>query len=400
VVPLATSPSTPPHLTSPARGEEYKSRPKIDFIDLAAQQRRIKPKLDAAIARVLEHGGYIMGREVAELETQLSAFCGAKHSITCSNGTDALSLVLMAKNIGPNDAVFCPSFTFAATAEVIALRGATPVFVDILPDTFNMDAASLEKAIIAAKKAGLTPKCIIPVYLFGQPVDYAAINPISQANNLWIMADAAQGFGAEYNGKKAGSLTYVTTTSFFPAKPLGCYGDGGAVFTDDAELNETLQSIRVHGKGSDKYDNLRVGLNARLDTMQAAILIEKLAIFGDEISERQRVANRYSAGLSDIITTPHVPANMVSVWAQYTLTAKNEGRRTKLQAALKEAGVPTMVYYPKPLHLQTAYKDFNTNAALPVSEDLARRVFSLPMHPYLEDQTIDYIVEQLRAAMA
>lgn len=378
------------------------SRPAIDFIDLAAQQRRIKPKLDAAIARVLAHGGYIMGKEVGELESQLSAFCGAKYTLSCSNGTDALTLVLLAKNVGPGDAVFCPSFTFAATAEVVALRGATPVFVDILPDTFNMDPASLEQAIAKAKKDGLKPCGIIPVDLFGQPADYDAINKIAKTNNLWVMADAAQGFGGEYNGRKVGSLADVTTTSFFPAKPLGCYGDGGAVFTDDKELFDIMASLRVHGKGTDKYDNVRVGLNARLDTMQAAILIEKLAIFGDEITERQRVANRYNAGLKDVLATPAVPANMLSAWAQYTLVASSEAARTTLQAKLKEAGIPTNIYYPRPLHQQTAYASYPTatGGKLPVCEDLALRVFSLPMHPYLENETIDYIVENVRAIAA
>lgn len=377
------------------------SRPHIQFIDLAAQQRRIKPKLDAAIARVLAHGGYIMGKEVGELEAQLSAFCDAKYTLTCSNGTDALSLVLMAKNVGPGDAVFCPSFTFAATAEVVALRGATPVFVDVDAKTFNIDMTSLEAAIVVAKQKGLKPVGIIPVDLFGQPADYATINKIAEVNGLWVMADSAQGFGGSLNGKKSGSLAWATTTSFFPAKPLGCYGDGGAVFTDDKELYDVMSSLRVHGKGSDKYDNVRVGLNARLDTLQAAILIEKLAIFADEINERQRVANRYTAGLRDVLVTPHVPEGMVSAWAQYTLIANDNASRTAIQAKLKEAGIPTMVYYPLPLHQQTAYNmhPTATGGALPVCEDLAQRVFSLPMHPYLDDATIDYIVAAVRAAI-
>lgn len=377
------------------------SRPEIQFIDLAAQQRRIKPKLDAAIARVLAHGGYIMGREVTELEAQLSAFCGAQYSLTCSNGTDALSLVLMAKNVGPGDAVICPSFTFAATAEVVALRGATPIFADIEADSFNLDPASLEAAIQVAKDKGLNPVGIIPVDLFGQPANYAEINKIAEHHALWVMADSAQGFGGSVDGVKSGSLAYVTTTSFFPAKPLGCYGDGGAVFTNDKALYDVMTSLRVHGKGTDKYDNVRVGLNARLDTLQAAILIEKLAIFGDEIEQRQRVATRYSDGLRDVLATPHVPAGMVSAWAQYTLVAKDSAARTSIQAKLKEAGVPTMVYYPLPLHQQTAYNmhPTATGGALPVCEDLAKRVFSLPMHPYLEDATIDYIVNAVREAI-
>lgn len=374
--------------------------PKIDFIDLAAQQRRIKDKLDAAIQRVLAHGGYIMGKEVAEFEKQLSAFCGAKHSLSCSNGTDAITLALMAYDIGPGDAVFCPSFTFAATAEVVALRGATPVFVDSLADTFNMDPASLEAAIEVAKKAGLKLRGVIPVCLFGQPADYAAIRKIADANGLFLIADSAQGFGGVYHGQQMPMIADVTTTSFFPAKPLGCYGDGGAVFTNDQKLYDIMSSLRVHGKGSDKYDNVRVGLNARLDTLQAAILIEKLAIFPDEIVTRNRIAKRYSDGLKDVLIVPHVPAGLTSVWAQYTLVAKDEAQRTAIQAKLKDAGVPTMVYYPKPLHQQTAYNMYPTAGTLRVCEDLALRVFSLPMHPYLEDATLDYIIAEVKKAAA
>lgn len=377
------------------------SRPTIDFIDLAAQQRRIKPKLDAAIARVLAHGGYIMGKEVGEFERQLAEFCGAKYALSCSNGTDALSLVLMAKNVGPGDAVFCPSFTFAATAEVVALRGATPVFTDILPETFNMDPASLEAAITVAKQKGLKLAGIIPVDLFGLPADYDAINAIAQKHGMWVMGDSAQGFGGEYKGRKVGTLCDVTTTSFFPAKPLGCYGDGGAVLTDDKELYDIMTSLRVHGKGTDKYDNARVGLNARLDTLQAAILIEKLAIFPDEIKERQRVAKRYTAGLNGVLTTPQVAAGMLSVWAQYTLVAPSEAARATLMDELKKVGIPTNIYYPKPLHQQTAYAMHPSAAAsLPVCEDMAKRVFSLPMHPYLEDATIDYIVGEVKRIAA
>lgn len=373
---------------------------KIDFIDLAAQQSRIRDKIDAAIKRVLDHGNYIMGKEVAELESQLSAFCGAKHTLTCSNGTDAMSLVLMAKNIGPGDAVFVPSFTFAATAEVVALRGATPVFVDIEAHSFNMDPASLEQAIDTAKKAGLNLCGVIPVYMFGLPPAYDRIHPIAEKHGLWVMGDAAQGFGSSIDGTKAGALTYVTTTSFFPAKPLGCYGDGGAVFTNDDELMGILQSLRVHGKGSDKYDNVRVGLNARLDTLQAAILIEKLAVFAWEIEERQRVASRYSEGLKDVLATPSVPQGQVSAWAQYSLLAANTAQRETIQKTLKDQSIPSMVYYPKPLHQQTAYKDYvtATDGALPICEDIATRVFSLPMHPYLENDAIDRIIAAVRSA--
>ena len=374
---------------------------KIDFIDLAAQQKPIRTKLDAAIAKVLDHGAYIMGPEVGVLEKQLAEFAGAKHCLSCSNGTDALGLVLMAKGVKAGDAVFVPTFTFAATAEVVAWVGATAFFVDVLPDTFNMDPASLKQAIAAAKKQGLTPACVMPVDLFGQPADYDALLKIAEANGMWTLCDAAQGFGGNYKSRKVGSIGLATSTSFFPAKPLGCYGDGGAVFTDDDTLYHTLQSLRVHGKGDDKYDNVRIGMNGRLDTLQAAILIEKLAIFPQELVERQRVADRYDAALQGIIKTPHVPQGLKSAWAQYTLVADSPAQRDALQAALKAAGVPTMVYYPKPLHQQTAYKHYltATGGALPVAEDLANRVFSLPMHPYLEDATIDHITQVLASAL-
>lgn len=373
----------------------------LQFIDLAAQQKTIRSKIDAAIARVLDHGNYIMGKEVAEFERQLSEFCGAKYSLTCSNGTDAMSLVLMAKNVGVGDAVFVPSFTFAATAEVVALRGATPIFVDNDARSFNMDADSLERAIAQAKTLGLNAVGVIPVYMFGLPPDYARIHEIANTHNLWVMGDAAQGFGSSVDGVKAGKLTHVTTTSFFPAKPLGCYGDGGAVFTDDKELYDIMASIRVHGKGEDKYDNVRVGLNARLDTLQAAILIEKLTIFAWEIVQRQRVATRYNQGLRDVLLTPQVPSHMQSAWAQYTLIARDSEQRSQLQSRLKEAGVPTMIYYPKPLHQQTAYAMYPTatGGALPVCEDIAMRVFSLPMHPYLENDAIDRIVNAVKSSV-
>jgi dTDP-4-amino-4,6-dideoxygalactose transaminase len=385
-----------------SKPELVAARPKIEFVDLAAQQARIRLKIEAAIAKVLAHGHYIMGPEVAELERQLSAFCGAKYTLSCSNGTDAMTLVLMAKNVGPGDAVLVPSFTFAATAEVVALRGATPIFIDILPDTFNLDPAQIEAGVAVAKKQNLKPVGIIPVYLFGLPPDYARIHPLAEKHGLWVMGDAAQGFGSSVNGKFAGSLTQVTTTSFFPAKPLGCYGDGGAVMTDDAELFSIMESLRVHGKGMEKYDNVRIGLNARIDTLQAAILMEKLAIFSDELKQRQRIAAYYSAGLEDVITVPRVPENMISAWAQYTLLAASVDARSKIQATLKESGIPTMIYYPKPLHQQTAYRHFPTatGGSLPVSEDAAARVFSLPMHPYLDEATLAYIVAVTRAAIA
>jgi dTDP-4-amino-4,6-dideoxygalactose transaminase len=376
------------------------SKPKIDFIDLAAQQARIKPQIDAAIARVLAHGGYIMGKEVGEFEKQLAAFCGAKHALSCSSGTDALLLVLMAKGVGPGDAVFVPSFTFAATAEVVALLGATPVFVDSEAEAFNMCRESLKAAIKVAQDKKLKLAGIIPVDLFGQPADYNSIQQIADAHGIWVMADSAQGFGASYKGRKVGTIGIATATSFFPAKPLGCYGDGGAVLTDDTALYDTMVSLRVHGKGSDKYDNVRIGMNGRLDTIQAAILIEKLAIFGDELERRQKVADAYEAGLKDILKTPKLLNGNASAWAQYTLVAKDTAHREKIQNALKERGVPTMVYYPKPLHQQTAYKNYpSASASLKVCEELSQKVFSLPMHPYLEKETIDYIVNAVRESV-
>jgi len=365
----------------------------IPFIDLAAQQARLRPALDRAIADVLDAGRYIMGPQVAELERQLAAFCGAKHCVSCANGTDALQLALMALGIKAGDAVFVPSFTFAATAEVVPFLNATPVFVDCLPDTFNIDPESLKRAIVHARSLGLNPACVIPVDLFGLAADYDALIPIARENGMKVIGDSAQGFGAGYKGKITGSICDITTTSFFPAKPLGCYGDGGALFTDDDDLRALIDSFRVHGKGSHKYQNVRVGMNSRLDTIQAAVLIEKLAIYGEEIEARQTVATRYTAGLSNRIETPYIPAGLRSVWAQYTVKAASEAEREALRARAKDAGVPTEVYYPVPLHRQDAYKDFPSDPdGLAVSEDLSKRVISLPMHPYIERDTQEHIL--------
>jgi dTDP-4-amino-4,6-dideoxygalactose transaminase len=371
----------------------------IPFIDLAAQRRRLGSRIDEAILRVVDHGGFIMGPEVRQLETDLSAFCGARHAIGCANGTDALALVLMAKGVKPGDAVLCPSFTFASTAEVVAWVGATPVFVDVRPETFNMAPASLEAAIATARARGLTPTAVIAVDLFGQPADYDAIEPVCAAHRLWVLSDAAQSFGATYKGRRVGTIGAATSTSFFPAKPLGCYGDGGAVFTDDEALAAIVRSLRVHGQGSDKYDNVRIGMNGRLDTVQAAVVIEKLKIFPDEIAARQRVATRYTEALGDVAAVPTVLDGATSVWAQYTLRVAG-GRRDALAARLKADGIPTAVYYPKPLHRQTAYRDYPVaNGALPVSDRLATEVISLPMHPYLEPDVQDRIVESVRRAL-
>jgi dTDP-4-amino-4,6-dideoxygalactose transaminase len=369
----------------------------IPFIDLAAQQQRIGPDLQATIARVLRHGAYILGPEVTALEAKLSEFCGARYAVSCASGTDALLMVLLAKGVKPGNAVFMPSFTFVATAEVVALLGATPVFVDVRIDDFLMDNASLEAAIQESKRLGLNPKAIIPVDLFGQPADYKAIAPIAEAHGLFVLADAAQSFGGARDGRRVGTLAPVTATSFFPAKPLGCYGDGGAVFTDDEELANVLTSVRVHGQGQDKYDNVRIGINGRLDTLQAAILIEKLAIFAEEIEMRQQVAQRYTDGLKDVATTPAVTNGVTSAWAQYTLRCRNP---RAIAAYLKERNIPTAFYYPKPLHRQDAYLQFpSAPGGLPVSEQLAREVISLPMHPYLAPEIQDEIIRAVREAV-
>jgi dTDP-4-amino-4,6-dideoxygalactose transaminase len=371
----------------------------MQFIDLAAQQNRIRNGLDRRIAAVLDAGQYIMGPEVKELEAKLSEFCGVKHALACANGTDALQLALMAFGTGPGDAVFCPSFTFASTAEIVPPTGAVPIFVDVRGDTFNMDVDSLKRAIIHARELDLRPAGVIPVDLFGLPADYDAIEAIASEEGMWILGDSAQGFGGNYRGRITGSIGNIATTSFFPAKPLGCYGDGGAVFTDDDDLAALIQSFRVHGKGSHKYDNERIGINSRLDTLQAAILLEKLAIYPDEIEKRNMYAHRYSDALADVIEVPHIPNDCGSVWAQYTVKTPVGKDRAAIMAALGAAGVPTMVYYPLPLHQQTAYKQYPGDPqGLPNSEGLAQQVFSLPMHPYLgDDQAI--VIDAVIAAL-
>src|ERR1700710_707588 len=330
----------------------------VPFSDIPAQRRRLGKSIDEAVGRVLTHCQFINGPEVAQLEAALAAFSGAKHVLTCSSGTDALLMVLMAKSVGPGDAVLCPSFTFCATGEAVALTGATPVFVDVDEVTFNIDPASMTRGIATAKQRGLKPRAVIPVDLFGQSADHDAIGAIAAAEGMFVLDDAAQGFGASYKGRKLGTFGLATTTSFFPAKPLGCYGDGGAVFTDDDALAATLRSIRVHGQGADKYDNVRLGLTARLDTMQAAILIEKLKIFEDEIAARNAVAERYARGLGNVVTVPHVSPGCTSVWAQYTIRLPIGTDRDGFAAALKAQGIPTAIYYPKSMHQQTAYRAY------------------------------------------
>jgi dTDP-4-amino-4,6-dideoxygalactose transaminase len=371
----------------------------IPFIDLAVQRRRLGRGIDEAIARVLGHCQFILGPEVRTLEQELAAFCGARHAVSCASGTDALVMVLMAIGVSRGDAVVCPSFTFTATAEVVALVGATPVFADVEPDTFNLDPASVAAACVTARKLGLNPKAVIPVDLFGQPAAYDRITAVAETERLFVLDDAAQAFGASYGNRRVGALAPATATSFFPAKPLGCYGDGGAVFTDDDELASTLRSIRVHGEGRDRYECARIGLNGRLDTLQAAVLIEKLKIFPEEILARERIAQRYAAGLADVVLIPGVAQGSTSVWAQYTIRLAPP-RRDPLASALKRQGIPTGVYYPVPLHRQEPYRHCPVaEGGAPVSERLAQEVISLPMHAYLDEPTQDRIIEAARRAL-
>lgn len=400
----------------------------MDFIDLKTQQKRIKETLDANIQKVLAHGNYIMGPEVKELEKKLAAYVGVKHAIGCASGTDALLMALMAYGVGPGDAIFTTPFTFMATAEVISLLGATPVFVDIDPKTCNIDPAKLDlaiqavktndrslhplprsKAILPSPLAGegkgegeggfLRPRGVIPVDLFGLIADYDAIESIAKKHDLFVIEDAAQSFGAEYKGRKACSFGHIACTSFFPAKPLGCYGDGGMCFTDNDELAAVLDSIRVHGKGSHKYDNARIGINGRIDTLQAAILLAKFDIFPEEVQLRQEVANRYTALLDGTsVRPPRISPDNLSAWAQYSILARDEAHRAALLKRLQEAKIPTAIYYPKPLHMQTAFAFLGYGpGAFPVSEDAANRIFSLPMHPYLQKENQTEIAEILKS---
>lgn len=354
----------------------------MQFIDLAAQYQHLKTKIDKRIQNVLDHGNYIMGPEVQELEEKLAEYVGVKHAITCANGTDALTLAMMVLNIEKGDAVFCPTFTFFATAEVIAYEGATPVFVDSDEATFNICPIDLEKRIQATIAEGkLIPKAIIAVDLFGLPANYPEIQKIADKYNLKLVEDAAQGFGGSINGKQAGSFGDIATTSFFPAKPLGCYGDGGAIFTNNDEYAELIKSYRVHGKGSDKYDNVRIGMNSRLDTIQAAILLEKLAEFPTELINRNKAADNYEKTLAGKYKTPQVPKGYISSWAQYTLVSEN---RDAEMAKYKAQGIPTMIYYGTCMHQQTAFAYLdNDKHSYPIAQKLALSVFSLPMHPYI-----------------
>lgn len=361
----------------------------IAFIDLAAQQDIIRPKLDVAISKVLDHGQYIMGPEVGIFEDQLKKYVGVSHALTCANGTDALSLVLMAWGVGVGDAVFVPSFTYVASAEAPAQLGATPYFVDVLPESFNIDPSSLRLAISESRKAGLNPKAAVVVDLFGQPADIDAVIEIAKTENIKVLVDAAQSFGASRDGRKVGSMGNATTTSFFPAKPLGCYGDGGAIFTNSDEDSELINSIRLHGKGSQKYDNVRVGLNSRLDTIQAAILIEKLQLLPEELKMRDRIANLYNSIIHNSVEIPKLSANLSSAWAQYTIQVKN---RDALQCKLRKKKIPSIIYYPIPLHKQHGYKHFpSVSSGLKVSERLSQSALSLPMYPYMSETVAEKI---------
>ncbi|MEZ5774927.1 MAG: DegT/DnrJ/EryC1/StrS family aminotransferase [Hyphomicrobiaceae bacterium] len=370
----------------------------LPFIDLKAQYQRLKPRIDQAIHDVLDHGQYIMGPEVQRLEAELAAYTGARHALTCASGTDALLIPLLAYGIGPGDAVFVPAFTYTATAEVILLAGASPVYAEVDPATFNIDLADLERRIAAVRAGGrLKPAAILAVDLFGLPADMDGLRAIAAREGLRLIEDAAQSFGASIAGRKVGSLAPVTATSFFPAKPLGCYGDGGAIFTDDDDLAAAMRSIRVHGTGTHKYEVVRVGLNGRLDTMQAAILSVKLSVFDEELAARERISRIYDAGLADLVTVPGRPAAMTSAWAQYTVRVAG---REELMGRLKSAGIPTMVYYPTPMHLQAPYRPYGGGeGSLPVSEALCGEVMSLPMHPYLTDVDARRIVDEVRSAL-
>ena len=403
--------ATPAEILS---GAVQPGKDRMEFVDLRAQQREILPVLEQRVRTVFRHGQFILGPEIRELERKLAEFAGVRHALACASGTDALLLVLMALEVGPGDAVLTTPFTFIATAEVISLLGATPVFVDIDPATFNLDPQALDQALRALRAKdpsihplprrsslqALKPKVVIPVDLFGLPADYDAIQEVADRHGVFVLEDAAQSFGAVYKGRKTCSLGQAAATSFFPAKPLGCYGDGGAVFTNDQALAKKAASLRVHGQGSDKYDNVRIGLNARCDTLQAAILLAKLEIFPQELDRRRQVADEYSRALAACpqVQTPRVPAGLQSAWAQYSVLSD---RRSRILDSLKEAGIPAAVYYPKPLHLQAAFSALGyLEGDFPASEEAARRIFSLPMHPYLTKEQIQRVASTVAAAAA
>lgn len=373
----------------------------IPFIDLAAQQARIRNKVDGGLAAVLAHGAYIMGPEVAALEERLAAYAGVRHCISCSSGTDALILALLAQGLRPGQGVIVPSFTFAASAEVMPVLGAVPVFAEVDSPTFNLDPARLPAALESGRSAGIEVVGVIGVGLFGQPADYSAIRAFAKAEGLWVMDDAAQSFGASLNNTRVGQLADITCTSFFPAKPLGCYGDGGAVFVDDDDKAEIMRSCRVHGMGRTRYENIRIGMTARLDTIQAAVLDAKMDIFDDELGLRQQVAGRYADYLGDLVETPGLAAGATSSRAQYTVKLPAGTNREAVMAHLKDHGVPSAIYYPVPMHRQPPYQRFPVSGCgLSVTEDLCERVLALPMHPYLEDAQQQQVATALASALA
>lgn len=371
----------------------------MQFIDLKAQYSKLKEDIDKRVINVLNHGAYVFGPEIAEMETKLAEIAGTKYCLSCASGTDALLIPLMAYGVTKGDAVFLPSFTFISTAEVVSLLGASPIFVEVEENSFNIDTKHLELMIEEVMSRGkLTPKMIIPVDLFGLTANYEEIQKIADKYNLLVMEDAAQGFGGKINGKVAGSFGNVAATSFYPAKPLGCYGDGGAIFTDDDNLAEIMKSIRVHGMSSDRYNNVRIGINGRMDTIQAAVILGKLEVFAEELEHRNYVANKYKTGITNNVKTPTVPEGYFSSWAQYSVLAESKEERANLQEYLKTKNIPSVIYYPIPLHLQTAYKYLGGKVGdLPVTESISDRVFSLPMHPYMSDSDINEVVDAINS---
>ena len=372
----------------------------LPFLDLKAQQARLGERLRGRVDAVMAHCQFVMGPEVAELEQRLATYCGAKHCVGVSSGTDALQIAMMAEGIGRGDAVFLPAFTYTATAEVPLVLGATPVFVDVDPRTFQIDPAALERRIAETAAAGrLRPRALIGVDLFGQPADWPALNRIAAAHNLFTIDDLAQSFGASLHGTRLGTQAMATATSFFPSKPLGAYGDGGALFTDDDDRAALFRSLRTHGEGTTRYEVLRTGMNGRLDTLQAAILLAKLDVFDDELATRERIARLYDRRLGNLVATPARVPGSTSAWAIYAVLLDDEATRTRVQAALKASGIPTAIYYPRPLHKQPAYAAAHDGAALPVSEDLATRIMALPIHPDLSDADAERVCDAMAAAL-
>ena len=372
----------------------------IPFLDLKAQQARIAADLRTRLDAVLAHCQFILGPEVAELETVLARYCGAAHCVSVSSGTDALQIAMMAENIGRGDAVFLPAFTYTATAEVPLVLGATPVFVDVDPRTFQIDVAHLERRVAETRAAGkLNPKAIIGVDLFGQPADWIALSALAKRESLFTIDDLAQSFGASLHGQKLGIQADATATSFFPSKPLGAYGDGGALFTQDADRAALYRSLRTHGEGTTRYEVLRTGMNGRLDSIQAAVLLSKMTVFDEELAAREHIAHYYDARLGNAVTIPERVADSTSAWAIYAVLLRDGAQRTAVQDSLKAAGVPTAIYYPRPLHKQPAYRDQHDGSALPVSEDLAERIMALPIHPDLTEEALDHICASVLAAV-